>query len=106
MNTSTSILLDTNDLAKDSKEDLNHHQKAPSKPKKSLTPKQQKYADAIDSVLDIIFYYEDDDYESLMEESAISDLTDFFEYSIEEAHSMLATALEIHEYRHCSGFYN
>lgn len=70
------------------------------------TDKHQNYKDAIESALDIVFYYEDDEYECLMEESVIEDLTSEWGYSISEAHEHLETALAIHRYRKNSGFYN
>jgi hypothetical protein len=73
---------------------------------KSITSKQQHYADAIESAIDIIFFCEDDEYEFLSDESVIDDLVDNFGYSLSDAHCMLGTAQEIHRYRQESGFYD
>lgn len=70
------------------------------------TPEQQRYAEAMDSALWIIHYYEGDPYEFLMDESVIDDLAENHGYSISDAHAMLSTASAIHEYRTLSGFYN
>ena len=72
----------------------------------AISDEQKRYAEAVESALDIIFYYEDDEYEFLAEESVIDDLTDNFSYSLADAHSILATASAIHDYRTLSGFYN
>jgi len=69
-------------------------------------PEQQRYADAIESALGIILFYEEDEYECLMDESVIDDLVENHGYSISDAHAMLCTASAIHEYRTLSGFYN
>jgi len=73
---------------------------------KSITSKQQHYADAIASAIDIISFYEDDEYECLSDESVVDDLVESFGYSLSDAHCMLGTAQEIHRYRQESGFYN
>jgi hypothetical protein len=74
---------------------------------KSITSKQQHYADAIESAIDIIlFYEEEDEYECLSDESVVDDLVENFGYSLSDAHCMLGTAQEIHRYRQESGFYN
>jgi len=70
------------------------------------TKAQQHYADAIESAIDIIFFYEEDEYECLSDESVIDDLVENFGFSLSDAHCMLGTAQEIHRYRKESGFYN
>jgi hypothetical protein len=64
------------------------------------------YAEAIESALWILFYYEGDRYQFLADESVICDLTEDFEYSISDAHIMLEIAQEIHRQRMSSGFYD
>lgn len=70
------------------------------------TPEQQQYAEAIESALSIIYFYEDDEYACLMDESVIDDLVENHGFSIGDAHAMLCTASAIHEYRTLAGFYN
>ena len=54
------------------------------------------YAEAMESALWILSYYEGDRYHFLADESVMCDLIDNFEYSISDAHIMLEIAQEIH----------
>jgi len=72
----------------------------------ALSDEQKQYKDAVDSALEIILYYEDDEYECLADESVITELTENHSYSIADAHAILAAATAIHQYRSLTGFYN
>jgi hypothetical protein len=72
----------------------------------AISDVQQRYADAVESALDILILLEDDEDECLSEDSVIDDLTDNYSYSLAEAQSIFDTACAIHEYRNLSGFYN
>lgn len=71
---------------------------------KSISAEQ--YKDAIKSALDILFYYEDDEYEFLADESVICDLTDNFGLGITDAHALLEVAQLMHQERMDNGFYS
>jgi hypothetical protein len=71
-----------------------------------LDADNQHRMDALDSALDILFFYEDDDYDFLADESVICDLTDNFGYSVSDAHVLLIHASEVHSQRMVAGFYD
>lgn len=71
-----------------------------------ITPEQKRYAEAMDSAIDILFYYDGDNYQFLDSESVTEDLTSNYGYSYKDAWTMLATARCVYEYRKSCGFYN
>jgi hypothetical protein len=71
-----------------------------------ITAEQERYAEAMDSAIDILFYYDADTYQSLAGESVTEDLTSIYGYSYKDACAMLATARCVYEYRKSCGLYN
>jgi hypothetical protein len=69
------------------------------------TPSDQ-YQEALNSALDILFYYEEDEYNFLADESVISDLVDNFGFNIVDAHVLLGVAQVKHQERLDSGYYS
>lgn len=65
-----------------------------------------QYQEALESALDILFYYEDDEYQCLADESVISDLMENFGFNIVNAHVLLGVAQVKHQERLDSGYYS
>jgi hypothetical protein len=62
--------------------------------------------DALNDALCVLFYYEDDEYSSLAEDSVESILVDDWGCDSHEARQLLEVAFEIHEARMKNGFYD
>ena len=60
--------------------------------------------EALESALDILSYYEEDEYECLADESVISDLIENFGFNIVDAHVLLEVAQMKHQERLDSGY--
>jgi hypothetical protein len=69
------------------------------------TISREQYQEALDSALDILFYYEEDEYDFLADESVICDLTENFGFNIVDAHALLGVAQVMHQQRLESGYY-
>ena len=64
-----------------------------------------RHEDEIESALEILWYYEGDEYEFLADESVTCELMDNFGYSVTDSRVILKEARTIHQYRIASGFY-
>ena len=60
---------------------------------------------ALKDALWILWYYEDDEYQELASESVIDSMIESFDYSVEDARSILELAFEVHNRRMNEGFY-
>jgi hypothetical protein len=69
------------------------------------TISREQYQEALNSALDILFYYEEDEYEFLADKSVICDLMENFRFNIVDAHALLTVAQVMHQQRLESGFY-
>lgn len=56
---------------------------------------QSLFADALESALDILDYYDGDEYESFAEDSVIESLKDEFSLSLDQAQQVLVHALSL-----------
>ncbi len=66
----------------------------------------EQHQQALESALDILFYYEEDEHECLADESVICDLTENFGLNIVDAHQLLGVAQLKHQERLKSGYYH
>jgi hypothetical protein len=70
------------------------------------TISRENYQEVLDSALDILFYYEEDEYDFLADESVICDLMENYGFNIVDAHALLGVAQVKHQERIESGFYS
>ncbi len=71
----------------------------------TTTISREQYQEALDSALDILFYLEGDECESLADDSVICDLTDNYGFDILSAEKLLDVAYTKHQERLESGYY-
>ncbi len=65
----------------------------------------QRFEEALEDALSILWFYEDDDYQCLAGDSIIDSLVDNFAYSFSDSRSILERALVVHNARLKSGYY-